>query len=178
MAVHIERYSPYIVSKVGLIAMTKIFARELKSGNNGVHSCTPGYCCTDLTGGLGNQSASDGAQTMAWLATADLPESGLFYSHSRFACTLCIRMHEKPLRQESPRNPAISAISNKEMKLHHSANVLFSIFSSAALHALEHSMHTKKSHFYPGVTVHGQGSSGLERNAFRISQFASLPSCL
>jgi len=74
-----NEYSAYIVSKVGMIALTRIFARELKSRNIAVHACTPGYCRTDLTGGLGGQSASDGAQTITWLATADIPESGLFY---------------------------------------------------------------------------------------------------
>jgi len=71
--------SCYGASKMGVIALTRIHARELKPRNIQVHSCCPGYCQTDMSSNNGDKSAKEGADTPLWLATTDLEQSGLFY---------------------------------------------------------------------------------------------------
>lgn len=74
----------YGTSKLGLIALTKVLAREEPSIM--VNACCPGYCDTDMTSGKGPRSAEHGARTPAMLAL--LPEngkkqSGKFFSDER-----------------------------------------------------------------------------------------------
>ena len=78
----------YGVSKVGIIAMTKILARQQykddgssSSSNNSsnnklmINSVDPGYCATDQNNNQGYVSAERGAQTPYLLATIQPPQA-------------------------------------------------------------------------------------------------------
>mmetsp|Transcript_16012 Transcript_16012/g.34662 ORF Transcript_16012/g.34662 Transcript_16012/m.34662 type:complete len:276 (-) Transcript_16012:218-1045(-) len=73
--------SNYGVSKLAVIAMTKVYARELESRGICVTACCPGWCATDMSSHKGPRSAADGATTPVWLSTAAHDEilSGAFY---------------------------------------------------------------------------------------------------
>jgi len=60
----------YGMSKLGVIALTRLLARE--EPHMMVNSVDPGYCATDQNNHKGTVSAERGAMTPAWLAT--LPE--------------------------------------------------------------------------------------------------------
>jgi len=64
----------YRVSKVGLNALTRVFANE--EGEHGilVNSMCPGWCRTDMCGPHAHRSVEEGADTAIWLAT--LPDDG------------------------------------------------------------------------------------------------------
>ena len=67
----------YGVSKVGIIAMTKILARQQHDSNSRtimVNSVDPGYCATDQNNNQGFVSAERGAQTPYLLATLQPPQ--------------------------------------------------------------------------------------------------------
>ncbi|ADO74712.1 SDR family oxidoreductase [Stigmatella aurantiaca] len=64
----------YRLSKVGLNAMTKVFADELKDTNILVNVMTPGWVRTNLGGVKAERSTEQGADTIIWLAT--LPDDG------------------------------------------------------------------------------------------------------
>jgi len=74
--------SCYGMSKLGLIAYTKILAREQPSML--VHACCPGYVQTDMSSHQGNKRPDEGAQTPIMLALHDeedeLRPSGQFWS--------------------------------------------------------------------------------------------------
>lgn len=71
--------SNYGISKLALIAATKIFAREEPSIL--FYSCCPGYCKTDMTSQRGGRDPADGAKNAVIPATTkDTPPSGSFYS--------------------------------------------------------------------------------------------------
>lgn len=78
---HVENGWPnscYGTSKLGVIAMTKILARE--NPDMVINCCCPGFCQTDMSSHRGNRSAHDGSITPVSLAL--LPKqspSGLFY---------------------------------------------------------------------------------------------------
>ena len=61
----------YGVSKVGIIAMTKILARENSNNKFMVNSIDPGYCSTDQNNNQGFISAERGAITPYLLATIE-----------------------------------------------------------------------------------------------------------
>jgi carbonyl reductase 1 len=64
----------YGVSKVGIIAMTKILARENSNNNNNkfmINSIDPGYCSTDQNNNQGFITAERGAITPYLLATIE-----------------------------------------------------------------------------------------------------------
>ena len=74
---HLEKGWPntcYGVSKVGIIALTKIFARDEPSIM--VNSVDPGYCATDQNNNQGYVPAERGATTPFLLAT--LPDDQFF----------------------------------------------------------------------------------------------------
>lgn len=76
--VHAQRGWPnsnYGMSKLGVIALTRILAREEAPHGVLVNSCCPGYCATDMSSHGGPRSAEHGARTPAMLA-ADLPDGG------------------------------------------------------------------------------------------------------
>ncbi|KAF4683638.1 hypothetical protein FOZ60_008828 [Perkinsus olseni] len=62
--------SMYGMSKLALIALTKVLAREAMADSRKilVTGCCPGWCQTDMSSHSGPRSAETGAQVMAWLA--------------------------------------------------------------------------------------------------------------
>lgn len=69
----------YGMSKLGVVAMTKILAREEPAIT--VNACCPGYCATDMSSHRGSRTAEHGARTPTFLAM--LPDggpSGKFFS--------------------------------------------------------------------------------------------------
>ena len=54
--------SNYGMSKLALVAMTKVWAREEASNGIKVNCCCPGYCDTDMTSHKGPRPPSDGAK--------------------------------------------------------------------------------------------------------------------
>lgn len=70
--------SCYGMSKLGLIAYTKILARE--EPNIMTNACCPGFCATDMSSHRGQRSAEVGARTPFLLATMTGSEmSGKFF---------------------------------------------------------------------------------------------------
>ena len=64
--------SNYAVSKLALIAATKVLARDLPRFR--VNACCPGYCDTDMTSHRGTRSADDGAKNAVLCAL--VPDAG------------------------------------------------------------------------------------------------------
>ena len=80
---HIEKGWPntcYGVSKLAVIALTKIVARQEPTLM--VNSCCPGYCQTDMSSHRGTKTAEEGARTPFLLAHMpdDLSVTGKFFS--------------------------------------------------------------------------------------------------
>ena len=77
--------SCYGVSKLGVIAMTRILAAEQRERGITVTACCPGYCYTDMTSHRGNRSPDVGAQTPAWLALGGggKDASGIFFKDKK-----------------------------------------------------------------------------------------------
>eukprot|EP00549_Striatella_unipunctata_P005795 CAMPEP_0118725866 /NCGR_PEP_ID=MMETSP0800-20121206/33379_1 /TAXON_ID=210618 ORGANISM="Striatella unipunctata, Strain CCMP2910" /NCGR_SAMPLE_ID=MMETSP0800 /ASSEMBLY_ACC=CAM_ASM_000638 /LENGTH=276 /DNA_ID=CAMNT_0006634615 /DNA_START=49 /DNA_END=879 /DNA_ORIENTATION=- len=69
--------SNYGLSKLALIAATKVYARE--NPDVKVNCCCPGYCITDMTSRRGHQTAEVGAQTCSLPALMENPPSGEFF---------------------------------------------------------------------------------------------------
>jgi NAD(P)-dependent dehydrogenase (short-subunit alcohol dehydrogenase family) len=67
-------YPSYRISKVGLNALTRILADELKETNILVNSVTPGWVRTHMGGAQAPRSVEEGAEAAVWLAT--LPDGG------------------------------------------------------------------------------------------------------
>jgi len=77
--------SNYGMSKLALIAMTKVWSRvEAKNGIS-VNVCCPGYCVTDMTSQRGARSASEGARNAVIPATMDNPPSGEYFADFKVA---------------------------------------------------------------------------------------------
>ncbi len=70
----------YRVSKVGLNALTRVFANEEEDHGILVNSMCPGWVRTDLGGPGASRSIEQGADTAIWLATLadDGPSGGFF----------------------------------------------------------------------------------------------------
>ena len=84
-------YGPYIVSKVGLIAVTKVHQRLLSKDSRPdilINSCCPGYVDTDMSQHKGVKTPDQGSETPILLAlipeNADGPR-GEFYSEKKQA---------------------------------------------------------------------------------------------
>ena len=83
--------SNYGVSKLGVIALTRLLARQAAedrsragagagAGSFLVNCCCPGYCATDMSSHKGSRSAEHGARTPAMLAlAADDSATGKFF---------------------------------------------------------------------------------------------------
>jgi len=71
--------SNYGMSKLALIAATKIWARQEVNNNIQVNCCCPGSCSTNISSHNGPQSAEDGAKNAVLLAMGDSCGTGLFY---------------------------------------------------------------------------------------------------
>jgi carbonyl reductase 1 len=63
--------SMYGVSKLGEIALTYVYARELLPEGVAVNAVCPGYCSTSMSSYRGSRPASKGAETPVWLATRE-----------------------------------------------------------------------------------------------------------
>lgn len=77
--------SNYGMSKLALIAMTKIWAREEAGNGIAVNCCCPGYCDTDMTSHRGTRLASEGARNAVMPAIMDDPPNGEYFSDYRVA---------------------------------------------------------------------------------------------
>lgn len=62
----------YRVSKAALNMLTLAFAKELRSSHITVNAVSPGWCKTDLGSDAAPNTAEQGADTPAWLATQDV----------------------------------------------------------------------------------------------------------
>lgn len=72
--------SNYGFSKLALIAMTKIWAREEAMYGIAVNCCCPGYCATDMSSQRGSRHPSDGAKNAVIPALMDSPPTGQYFS--------------------------------------------------------------------------------------------------
>jgi carbonyl reductase 1 len=70
----------YGMSKLALIAATKILAREY-GHKIAINCCCPGYCKTDMTGQNGTREPKDGARNAVIPATMKNPPTGEFFSN-------------------------------------------------------------------------------------------------
>jgi len=68
--------SNYGMSKLGVIAATRVFAREEADNKISINSCCPGYCDTDMTSHRGPRSPDDGAKNAVIPATMPNPPTG------------------------------------------------------------------------------------------------------
>lgn len=70
--------SNYGISKLGVIAATRIWARQ-QAGRISVNSCCPGYCSTDMSSHKGPRPPEDGARNAVIPATMENPPTGAFF---------------------------------------------------------------------------------------------------
>ena len=70
----------YGMSKLGVIAATKVLAREEAQNGIFVNCCCPGYCDTDMTSHKGPRSPEEGAKNAVLPATMENPPQGEFFS--------------------------------------------------------------------------------------------------
>jgi carbonyl reductase 1 len=80
------RTNAYAVSKAGVNALTRIWARDLESRGIMVNACSPGWVRTDMGGPNATLDVSEGAETPVWLATEpeeEIGASGGYYSEKR-----------------------------------------------------------------------------------------------
>jgi NAD(P)-dependent dehydrogenase (short-subunit alcohol dehydrogenase family) len=70
----------YRFPKVGLNALTRILADELRDTRIKINSVCPGWVCTDMGGPNATPSVEQGVDTIVWLATLpdDGPSGGFF----------------------------------------------------------------------------------------------------
>jgi carbonyl reductase 1 len=85
--VHTEKgwgNSNYGMSKLALVAMTKVWAREEASNGIKVNCCCPGYCDTDMTSHKGPRPPSEGARNAVIPATMETSEcpTGEFFENN------------------------------------------------------------------------------------------------
>jgi carbonyl reductase 1 len=71
--------SNYGMSKLALIAATKVLAREYR-GKVAINCCCPGYCKTDMTSQQGMRDPSDGARNAVIPATMENPPTGEYFA--------------------------------------------------------------------------------------------------
>ena len=71
--------SNYGTSKLGVIAATRIWARQ-EAGKISVNSCCPGFCATDMSSHKGPRPAEEGAKNAVIPATMENPPTGAFFS--------------------------------------------------------------------------------------------------
>jgi carbonyl reductase 1 len=75
--------SNYGMSKLGVIAMTRIMAAREEQLHPGsamrINCCCPGHCSTDMSSHTGQRTAEHGARTPAMLALAENVPNGKFF---------------------------------------------------------------------------------------------------
>jgi carbonyl reductase 1 len=69
--------SNYGMSKLALMAATKVWARE--NPDVAINSCCPGYCKTDMSSQMGGRDPSEGARNAVIPATMQNPPTGRFF---------------------------------------------------------------------------------------------------
>ena len=72
--------SNYSFSKLAIIAMTKVWAREEAGNNIKINCCCPGYCDTDMTSHQGTRSPEEGAKNAVLPATMNQCPTGEYFS--------------------------------------------------------------------------------------------------
>ena len=72
--------SNYGMSKLALVAMTKIWAREEAGEDIAVNCCCPGYCATDMSSHRGTRHPSEGARNAIIPATMENAPSGEYFA--------------------------------------------------------------------------------------------------
>lgn len=75
--------SNYGMSKLAVVAATKIWAREEAANSVSVNCICPGYCSTDMSSHRGTRSAEDGAKNAVLPATIPNPPTGEFFADLR-----------------------------------------------------------------------------------------------
>lgn len=70
--------SNYGISKLGVIAATRIWARQ-EAGKISVNCCCPGYCDTDMSSHKGPRPPEEGARNAVIPATMENPPTGAFF---------------------------------------------------------------------------------------------------
>ena len=75
--------SNYGMSKLALIAATKVMAREEARNGIKVNCCCPGYCDTDMTSHRGSRPPKEGALNAVLPATMEKCPSGEFFSNMK-----------------------------------------------------------------------------------------------
>jgi carbonyl reductase 1 len=71
--------SNYGMSKLALIAATKVLARQYYD-KIAINCCCPGYCKTDMTGQQGTRDPYDGARNAVIPATMENPPTGEYFA--------------------------------------------------------------------------------------------------
>ena len=69
----------YGMSKLGVIAATKVWARQ-EAPTISVNCCCPGWCATDMAGPKAPRPASEGSRNAVIPATMENPPSGEYFS--------------------------------------------------------------------------------------------------
>ena len=69
------------MSKLAVIAATRIWARDEAVNGIKVNCCCPGYCDTDMTSHKGPRSPADGAKNAVLPATMDDAPTGQHFSN-------------------------------------------------------------------------------------------------
>ena len=73
--------SNYGMSKLAVMAATRIWAREEAANGIKVNCCCPGYCDTDMTSHRGSRSPNDGARNAVIPATMENAPTGQFFEN-------------------------------------------------------------------------------------------------
>ena len=76
--------SNYGISKLAVIAATKIWARQ-EHGTVVVNCCCPGYCATSMSSYKGGRPPEEGAKNAVIPATMENPPTGSFFSNFQVA---------------------------------------------------------------------------------------------
>ena len=73
--------SNYGMSKLAVIAATRIWAREEAVNGIKINCCCPGYCDTDMSSHMGTRSPEEGAKNAVLPATMLDPPTGQFFQN-------------------------------------------------------------------------------------------------
>ncbi len=74
-------YAAYRLSKWALNGFTIMLSKETAGSRIKVNAMCPGWCKTEMGGNNAPRSASEGAETVTWLATSNDTKTGVFYSN-------------------------------------------------------------------------------------------------
>ncbi|KAL7568782.1 hypothetical protein ACA910_018711 [Epithemia clementina (nom. ined.)] len=77
--------SNYGMSKLAVIAATKVWARQYASDGIFVNCCCPGACRTDMSSQSGSRTAAEGARNAVIPATMENPPTGEYFADFQVA---------------------------------------------------------------------------------------------